>query len=261
MSTQLEQDNLSTSIGKSVPRREGPEKVSGKAVYTDDMSVNGMLHGALLGSPYPHARIVSIDKSKAEALPGVKAVLVGEDLPLNYIGMFIKDQLALARDKVMYVGDPVAAVAATEVSVAKKALRLIEIEYEELEAVLDPEAALLAESPVIHEKRADYPTMFELPKEPNGCCYTELMEGDPASAWDQCDVIVEDEYIVPAQYHMYMEPVSTLADIDGQRKNNHLVIHAKCGAGSDVRICGNGFADEPGQSYRTTNRWWFRWKM
>jgi len=218
MSTQLDHDVPNTSIGKSIPRREGPEKVSGKAIYSDDMSMNGMLHGALLGSPYPHARIVSIDKSKAEALPGVKAVLVGEDLPFNYIGMFIKDQLALARDKVMYVGDPVAAVAATELSIAKDALRLIEIEYEELEPVLDPEAALLADSPVIHDKRADYPTMFELPKEPNGCCYTELMEGDPNTIWDQCDVIVEDEYTVPAQYHMYMEPVSTLADVDGSGK-------------------------------------------
>lgn len=218
MSAQINDNEVNSVIGNSIPRLEGAEKVSGRAIYTDDMSINGMLHAAQLGSPYAHARIISIDKSRAEALPGVKAVLVGEDLPLNYIGMFIKDQLALARDKVLYVGDPVAAVAATELSIAREALRLIEIEYEELEPVLDPELALKPEAPVIHEKRADYPSMYELPEEPNGCCYTEFMEGDPNTVWDQCDVIVEDEYTVPVQNHMYMEPVSTLADIDGSGK-------------------------------------------
>ena len=205
-------------IGASVPRIEGPEKSTGRAIYTDDITRPGMLHAALLGSHYPHARILSIDTSRAKSLPGVKAVLVGTDLPLNYIGMFIKDQLPLARDKVCYSGEPVAAVAAVDLLTARQALRLIEIEYEELEPVTDVEQALKPGAPVIHEKRDEYPTMYELPEEPNAMCFTEFMEGDPNKVWDECDVIVEDEYRVPAQYHMYMEPSSTVAEVDGNGK-------------------------------------------
>ena len=138
--------------------------------------------------------------------------------PLNYIGMFIKDQLPLARDKVCYSGEPVAAVAAIDLKTARQALRLIEIEYEELEPVTDVEEALERGAPVIHEKRDEYPTMYELPEEPNAICFTEFMEGDPNTAWDKCDAIVEDEYLVPAQYHMYMEPSSTVAEVDGSGK-------------------------------------------
>ena len=219
MSAQIKnEDGIGGIIGQSVPRIEGVEKANGRAIYTDDISRPGMLHGALLGSHYAHARILSTDTSKAKALPGVKAVLVGTDIPFNYIGMFIKDQLPLARDKVRYIGDPVAAVAAVDQKTAREALRLIEIEYEELEPVLDLEGALKADAPVIHENRDDYPAMFELPKEPNATCYTVFGEGDPDSAWDQCDVIVENEYLVPAQNHMYMEPVSSVAEFDGNGK-------------------------------------------
>ena len=213
-------DNPQTNdiIGASVPRIEGPEKANGRAVYTDDISRPGMLHAALLGSHYAHARIRSIDTTQAKALPGVKAVLVGTDLPLNYIGMFIKDQLPLATDTARYVGDPVAAVAATDLKTARKALQLIEVEYEELEPVFDVLAALQPDAPVIHEKRDEYPSMYELPKEPNAICFTEFMEGDPNAVWDECDVIVEGEYRVPAQYHAYMEPSSTVAEVDGNGK-------------------------------------------
>ena len=213
-----ENEQVDHIIGASVPRIEGPEKATGRAIYSDDITRPGMLHAALLGSHYAHARILSVDTSQAKALPGVKAVLVGTDLPHNYIGMFVKDQLALARDTVRYCGDPVAAVAATDLKTARQALRLIEIEYEELEPVLDIEEALKPGAPVIHEKRAEYPTMYELPEEPNGICFTEFMEGDPNTAWDECDVIVEDEYLAPAQYHAYMEPSSTVAEVDGNGK-------------------------------------------
>ena len=148
-------DNMQINpiIGASVPRIEGPEKATGRAIYTDDITRPGMLHAALLGSHYAHARILSVDTSAARALPGVKAVLVGTDLPHNYIGMFIKDQLPLARDKVRYSGEPVAAVAAIDLMTARQALRLIEIEYEELEPVTDIEEALKPGAPVIHEQR------------------------------------------------------------------------------------------------------------
>ena len=219
MSTNMtDNPQVNPVIGASVPRIEGPEKATGRAVYTDDITRPGMLHAALLGSHYPHARILSIDTSRARALPGVKAVLTGTDLPHNYIGMFIKDQLPLARDKVCYSGDPVAAVAAIDLTTARRALRLIEVEYEELAPVTDVEEALEPGAPVIHEKRDEYPTMYELPREPNAICYTEFMEGDPNKVWDECDVIAEDEFLVPAQNHMYMEPSSTVAEMDGNGK-------------------------------------------
>ncbi|MYH70742.1 MAG: xanthine dehydrogenase family protein [Gammaproteobacteria bacterium] len=205
-------------IGASVPRIEGPEKATGRAVYTDDITRPGMLHAALLGSHYAHARILSIDTSRARALAGVKAVLTGADLPLNYIGMFIKDQLPLATDTVRYAGEPVAAVAAVDLKTAKQALQLVEVEYEELEPVFDVIKAMEPGAPVIHEKRDEYPCMFELPREPNAMCFTEFMEGDPNAAWDECDAIVEAEYRIPAQYHAYMEPSSTVAEMDGNGK-------------------------------------------
>ncbi len=219
MSANLADDlHINEIIGASVPRIEGPDKATGRAIYTDDISRPGMLHAALLGSHYAHARILSIDTSQAKALAGVKAVLTGADLPLNYIGMFIKDQLPLATDTVRYVGDPVAAVAAVDLNTARRALRLIEVEYEELEPVFDVIKALEPDAPVVHEKRDEYPCMYELPKEPNAICYTEFMEGDPNAAWDECDVVVEGEYRLPAQYHAYMEPSSTVAEMDSSGK-------------------------------------------
>ncbi len=114
-----------------------------------------MLHGAVLGSDYAHARIVSYDTSAAEALPGVKVVLTGAKLNGTLYGKCIEDEPILATGKVRYVGEPVAAVAAIDRATAKRALQLIEIQYEELPAVFDAEAALAAQAPPIHENRAN----------------------------------------------------------------------------------------------------------
>ena len=206
------------AVGKRVPRLEAREKVAGRALYTDDLSRPNMLQAAQLGSPYAHARIVSIDTDAAAALPGVKAVLTGRDFPRNYTGMFLMDQLPLAVDKVRYAGEPVAAVAAEDLATAREALRLIDIEYQELDAVFDPAEALQPDAPVIHENRESYECHYELPPEPNAVCYSEFKEGDPEQAWPRCDVVVENEYRLPAQYHMYLEPVSTLAEVDSNGK-------------------------------------------
>lgn len=206
------------AVGKPVPRLEAREKVAGLALYTDDLSRPELLHAAQLGSPCTHARIVSIDIGAAAALPGVRAVLTGRDFPRNYTGMFLMDQLPLALDKVRYAGEPVAAVAAEDLATAREALRLIDVEYEELDAVLDPVEALRPDAPVIHEDRGSYECHYQLPAEPNAICYSEFKEGDPEQAWFQCDAIVENEYRLPAQYHMYLEPVSTLAEVDSSGK-------------------------------------------
>lgn len=203
-------------VGASVPRLDAREKIAGRAVYTDDMSVPGMLHAAMLGSPHAHARIVSYDTSEARALPGVRAVLTAADLPDRPIGPIIKDMPILARGKVRYLGEPVAAVAAVDLRTARAALALIRVEYEPLPAVFDAEQALQPGAPVIHgdgdgahARRSVHPH-YQASEQPNVASRVQIVEGD-AGAWDECDVIVEGVYETPAQAHMYMEPCATLA--------------------------------------------------
>jgi carbon-monoxide dehydrogenase large subunit len=173
-----------------------------------------MLYGAVLGSDYAHARILSCDTTAAEALPGVKVVLTGDKLDGKLHGKCIEDEPILATGKVRYIGEPVAAVAAVDRATAKQALQLIEIQYEELPAVFDAEAALAADAPPIHEERMSYGGRVPPLDNPNLASYTGFQEGDIEAAWAQCDVIVEDTYETPAQQHMYLEPCSTLAIFD-----------------------------------------------
>ncbi|OJH38980.1 xanthine dehydrogenase family protein molybdopterin-binding subunit [Cystobacter ferrugineus] len=205
-------------LGRSVPRLEAREKVTGRAVYTDDMTLPGMLHGALLGSPHAHARLLAYDTSRARAMPGVKAVLTAEDLPDHRIGAVIKDQPLLARGKVLYAGEPVAAVAAVDLETARRALRAIDIQYEPLPEVFDPEEALRPDAPVLHEQREAYFSLAEnteaRARTPNAAAHIRLTEGEPDSVWKSCEVIVEDVFETPAQQHIYLEPCSTLASVD-----------------------------------------------
>ena len=137
-------------VGKSVPRVDALEKVTGKAKFCSDFKMPNMLWGKILRSPYPHARIVSIDTSKAERLPGVRAVVTGRDAPDKMIGIQLKDQYVLCRDNlVRSVGEAVAAVAAESAEVTEDALKLINITYEVLPTVFDPEEAMKKEPPVI----------------------------------------------------------------------------------------------------------------
>ncbi len=193
-------------LGQSVPKLDAREKVTGRAVYTDDLQLPGMLYGALLGSPHPHARILAYDTSRARALPGVRAVLTAEDLPDRKIGAVIKDQPLLARGKVLYAGEPVAAVAAVDAGTARRALEAIDIRYEVLPPVFDPEAALKPDAPVLHPWR-DGP-------DPNAASHIRITEGEPDAAWAQCAVVIEDVYETPAQQHIYLEPCSTVAQVD-----------------------------------------------
>ena len=126
-----------TAIGKAIPRGEGPDKVSGKSIYTADISLPGMLWGKILRSPYPYAHISRIDTSAAEALPGVHAVVTGKDMPGAKIGRRMVDMPVMAQDVVRFVGEKVAAGAAVDKETADEALLLIDVEYEELTPVYD----------------------------------------------------------------------------------------------------------------------------
>lgn len=143
-------------VGQPTPKKDAPLKVAGRAEYADDIAMPGMLHGKLLRSPHPHARILRIDTRRAAALPGVRAVIGGKDFPGIRYGNLptTRDYLPLALDRVRYIGEEVAAVAAIDEDTAEEALDLIEVEYEPLPAVFDPEAAMAPGAPLLHEKAA-----------------------------------------------------------------------------------------------------------
>src|SRR6476469_4731874 len=136
-------------IGASAPRIAGPEKVTGRAHYAADVILPGMLFGKILRSPIPHGRIRRIDVSAARSAPGVRAVVTGLDIPGLYMGKILRDMPVLCWDRVRDVGDRVAAIAADTAEAAEEALRLIEVDYEELPAVFDPIAALKPEAPLL----------------------------------------------------------------------------------------------------------------
>jgi carbon-monoxide dehydrogenase large subunit len=211
------------AVGASIPRLEGRQKVTGRARYTDDYRPPGMLHAAVLGSPYAHARIRRFDLGVARAVPGVRAVITGEDFPEHRLGLFIKDQPAIARGKVRFVGEPVAAVAADDAATARRAARAIGVEYEELPAVMEPADALLEGAPLLHEDYAQYRKQVEPAVERNVIARMAFNEGDVDAAWASCDVIVEGEYVVPAQHHLYLEPCTALAEIDA---GGRITIHS-----------------------------------
>ena len=129
-------------VGKPVTREDGPGKVSGELIYPADIVLPGMIWGKVLRSPFPHARIVHIDASRAMSLAGVRAVITGKDLTGMRVGRMLQDVPLLAEDKVRFVGERVAAVAADDLETAEEALTLIDVEYGELPAVLDPLEAM-----------------------------------------------------------------------------------------------------------------------
>ena len=203
-----------TGIGRSVPRLEIREKVTGRAAYIADLYRPNMLHAAVLGSPYPHARIRSYDISAAMQAPGVHGVITGDDVGDDRMGAFIKDEHALAKGKVRYVGEPVAAVAAETEAEARFAARLIKVEYEELPAILTPEEAVAPGAAIIHERLDSYFKVFPAIFGGNVCSKTELAEGDVERGWKECDVVVEGEYETAPQAHVALEPCGALAEVD-----------------------------------------------
>jgi len=199
-------------IGKSVPRTHARDKATGAALYTDDIRLPGMLHGKILRSPYAHARILNIDTSRAEALTGVKCVITGTDLPDATFGNWrlftdTQDEYALARDKVRFIGDEVAAVAAIDPDIAEEALDLIDVEYEELPASFDLDTSLGENAPVIHD-----------PYKNNISVVRKVAHGDLEKAFDKCEYIRDDVFNVHAISACYLEPCSSLAKCDADGK-------------------------------------------
>lgn len=204
-------------IGAAVGRVEGADKVSGKATYGADVHFADALWGKILRSPYPHARIKSIDVSKARQVPGVKAIVTGKDEPEHYQGKSIRDIPVLCWDKVRYVGDKVAAVAAESRDAAEEAINLIDVEYEELPAVFDVLDAIKPGAPVLHDNA---PAYDGAPKEIMADAGTNVVnkltfgKGDIEKGFAEADLICEHTFRMPMHHQGYLEPQSFLVKID-----------------------------------------------
>jgi 4-hydroxybenzoyl-CoA reductase alpha subunit len=192
-------------IGKRNRKVEGLAKVTGRAIYADDIALPRMLHGKLLRSPHAHARIRSIDVSAARALPGVHAIITGKDLP-EYYGIipWTQDEQALCEEKARYVGDAIAALAAESERIAEEALKLIRVEYEVLPAITSIDEALERPEVQVNEKS----------KEGNVSKHVRLEFGDVEAELAKSDAAVEAEYWYEGSTHAPIEPHCAVADFD-----------------------------------------------
>ncbi len=196
-------------IGKPIPRVEGIQKIKGEAVYTADIALPGMLYGKILRSPYPHARIINIDTSKAEMIKGVRAVITGRDIPDVRYALSMKmfpetaDRYLLSRDKVRFVGNDVAAVAGISEEIAEEALQHIDVEYEELPAVFSIADAINPDAPLIHDHV------------PGNLHTSILMDfGDVEKGFRESDYVREDRFVTHLVQHCFLEPHNSVANFD-----------------------------------------------
>ncbi len=204
-----------TVIGKPVTRVDANEKVTGEAVYGYDLVLPNMLHGKVVFSTKAHARIKRISTDKAKSYPGVVAVVTGEDAPWTH-GESVKDKPFLAQGRVRYIGEPVAAVAAEDEDTAQAAVKLIEVEYEDLPAYVDPEEACKPGAVAIHEDFAKYrkAEFIVAGAHPNIAEHFKLRTGDVEQGFKQSDLVLEERYFVPMIQHAAMEPHSAHAQFD-----------------------------------------------
>ncbi|HZV48537.1 MAG TPA: molybdopterin-dependent oxidoreductase [Candidatus Dormibacteraeota bacterium] len=190
-------------VGHSLPRTDALEKVTGRAAYAYDLRLPGMVYGEILRSPHPHARIVRIDTTRARAIPGVLAVYTQEDMPPARYGAFVQDETALADGVVRYVGEGVAAAIAVDEPTALRAIRAIEVEYEPLPGVFDPEAAMEEGAPQVHEG-----------VERNVVAHNRVLAGDVEAGFAGADYVFEDRFVTSRQCHACLEPHAIVADWD-----------------------------------------------
>jgi CO/xanthine dehydrogenase Mo-binding subunit len=207
-------------VGKRLPRVDALEKVTGEAIFSVDVSLPNMIHGKVLRSPFAHATIVRLDVTKARNLDGVMAVVTASDVPgYKNRGELSFTQLPhLARNKVVYAGQPVAAVAAVSVEIAEKALDLIEVDYEELPPVLDPLEAMQPSSPLVHDILRTNIITDSQPdrddKHSNIAYHFKINKGDLEAGFNEADIILENTYRTQKVHHGFIEPFAAVASVD-----------------------------------------------
>ncbi|MDH3443213.1 MAG: xanthine dehydrogenase family protein molybdopterin-binding subunit, partial [Deltaproteobacteria bacterium] len=217
-------------VGQSVYRKDANQKVTGKVLHVGNIEMPGMLHVAVLRSPYAHARITRIEKARAESLPGVALVLTGAEVAKMpgvdpHFGPAFRDQPILCVEKACYVGDPVVAVAAVDRRTAEDALQLVEVEYEPLPAVLDVLEAVKPGSPLVHEQQRPAKAFADLAhvkagEQSNICYHFKLRLGDVDRAFAEADHVFEDRFSSPPAQHLPMEPHVTLVYLDENQRIN-----------------------------------------
>jgi CO/xanthine dehydrogenase Mo-binding subunit len=199
-------------------------KVTGEALYPGDFSMPGMLHAKILFAKRPHARILNIDTSEAEKVPGVVAIFTAKDVPINEYGLQTPAQPVLCgpgsakegADVVRFVGDQVALIVAETEEAAALARDRIRVEYQDLPIITNPFEAMKPDAYPIHPPRAPNPIHPELQTEGNWLSHHQIRKGDVEAAWARCDVIVEADYHTPSQEHAYLQPEAGLAYIDDE---------------------------------------------
>ena len=210
-------------IGKRVPKAMGVEMVTGQAVYGADVILPGMLAGRVLRSPHAHAKIKRIDISKAEKLPGVKAVITSNDIPLSKVTATIVGEtpidlagitmLVMARDKVLHHSHGVAAVAAVDQFTAEEALKLIDVEYEVLPPALDLLDAMKPDAPILDPSLKTRSPFGQIENEgpTNVAGHSSLVQGDAANGFEEADAVVEQQYQIGRAHMGYIEPTACVA--------------------------------------------------
>lgn len=201
-------------VGEKKVRLDARAKVTGEYVYGMDFSLPGMIHGCILRSPHPHARLLDIDSSAVEALPGVRAVITGRDLGEVMMPGMVYDQPPLARDRVRYAGEPVALVAAITPDIAQEAANLIRVTYEPLPILTDAEEAMEADAMLLHESWSDYQAADGLVREGNICCHSSLTKGDVETGFEESDHIFEDVFTTVSVHQSHLEPRVAVAVVD-----------------------------------------------
>ncbi|MGH8544414.1 MAG: xanthine dehydrogenase family protein molybdopterin-binding subunit [Gammaproteobacteria bacterium] len=206
-----------TVIGFPVPRAEGREKVSGVSLYAADIGLPGILWGKILRCPYPHARILRVDVSKTRKVPGIKAIVTGEDAKGRYVGKQIRDMPVLCWDIARFAGDRVAAVAAETLDAAEEAVNLIDVDYRELPAVFDPFEAMQSGAPQLHEAVSAYggaPEDTLALDIHNGLTRLAWRKGDVEQGFHEADLVLEHTFRIPARHQGYIEPHAGIVAIE-----------------------------------------------
>jgi CO/xanthine dehydrogenase Mo-binding subunit len=205
------------TVGKSTRRLDGPDKVTGHAIYAIDVAPADTLWCKFLRSPLPHARVTRFDASRALALPGVHAVLAGDDLQgLRGGNIFVDEPLLSSWDKVRFIGDKVAAIAAVDEDTALMALDLIDVEYEELPAVFDPEEAAKPDAPLIHPEFNSYRNVVPIENLSNAFNVVRHEQGDIDLGFSQADLIIDKTYSTARVHQGYLEPHACTVLVDEQ---------------------------------------------
>ncbi len=206
-------------IGKASPRSDGPEKTTGAGLYGVDITLPDMLWCKVLRSPYPHAKILNIDTSAAEALPGVHAVITGEHFKGKRWGKLIQDEPIIAWDRVMYIGDKVAAVAAEDEDIAENALNLIDVEYQELPSVFTIDESIKSSAPVLHPDFNEYAGVVDKLIDPTNIVVNGHWEkGNVADGMKEADQVIEKTFFTGRTHQLYLEPHNCVVAIDEEEK-------------------------------------------